>query len=353
MNLPIQNPRRELDHVAVGNDKSGVLEDAQRALLNILEDSMAEKAQLAVAERALVNILEDFSGEKTQLELAQRAVLNILEDLEAERANVERVNRQLQKEIEVRKHAEDSLREYSAELARSNAELQQFAYVASHDLQEPLRAVSGFSQLLARRYQGKLDSDADDFITFMAEGATRMQSLINDLLALSRIGTRGKQFALVECEDVFQAVKQNLDVAIAESGAVITHDPLPVLVADTTQLTQLFQNLFSNAIKFRRPEEAPRIHVSSKRYGGGLQFSVRDNGIGIDPQYFDRIFVIFQRLHGREKYPGTGIGLAICKKIVERLGGRIWVESERGQGSTFCFVIPDERRHHDEPSPSY
>jgi light-regulated signal transduction histidine kinase (bacteriophytochrome) len=278
--------------------------------------------------------------------MVQRAVLNILEDLEAERVKVELINRQLQKEIEVRK-------EYSAELARSNADLQQFAYVASHDLQEPLRAVSSFSQLLARRYQGKLDSDADDFIAFMVEGATRMQILINDLLAFSRIGTRGNPFASVDCENILQAAKENLSVAIAESGAVITHDPLPALVADQTQLTQLFQNLFSNAIKFRRPEEAPRIHVSSKLQDGAWRLSVRDNGIGIDPQYFDRIFVIFQRLHGREKYAGTGIGLAICKKIVERHGGRIWVESEREKGSTFHFVIPDERRNYNEPSQSH
>ena len=329
------------------------LEGAQRAMLNILEDSSSEKKQLAAAERAVVNILEDFSEEKTQLEMVQRAVLNILEDLEAERVKVELINRQLQKEVEVRKRAEESLKEYSAELARSNADLQQFAYVASHDLQEPLRAVSSFSQLLARRYQGKLDSDADDFITFMVEGATRMQTLINDLLVFSRIGTRGNPFASVDCERILQAAKENLDVAMAESGAVITHDPLPSLVADQTQLMQLFQNLLSNAIKFRRPEEAPRIHVSSQRQGSAWRLSVRDNGVGIDPQYFDRIFVIFQRLHGRDKYPGTGIGLAICKKIVERHGGRIWVESERGKGSTFYFVIPDERRKYDEPGPSH
>jgi light-regulated signal transduction histidine kinase (bacteriophytochrome) len=337
---------------AAGKEKAGVIEDAQRALLNILEDSMAEKAQLAAAERALVNILEDFSGEKTQLEMAQRAFLNILEDLEGERVKVEGVNRQLQKEIEVRRRAEESLREYSTALARSNADLQQFAYVASHDLQEPLRAVSSFSQLLARRYQGKLDSDADDFITFMVEGAARMQTLINDLLAFSRIGTQGNPFALVECEDILEATQENLAVAITESGALITHDPLPALVADPTQFLRLFQNLFSNAIKFRRREEAPRIHVSAKRLEHAWQFSVRDNGIGIDPQYFDRIFIIFQRLHGREEYPGTGIGLAICKKIVERRGGRIWVESEPGKGSTFYFVIPDKKRNYDELSPS-
>jgi light-regulated signal transduction histidine kinase (bacteriophytochrome) len=363
MNPLIQDREREETSVAIGHvvpdlpmphdQKPGVLEDAQRALLNILEDFAAERKDLESGQRALLNILEDFSEEKTQLEMVQRAVLNILEDLEAERIKADLINRQLQREIEVRKRAEESLKEYSAELARSNADLQQFAYVASHDLQEPLRAVSSFSQLLARRYQGKLDSDADEFISFMVDGATRMQNLINDLLAFSRIGTRGKPFASVECENILQTVKENLDVAIAESGAVITQDPLPALVADQTQLTQLFQNLFSNAIKFRRPEEALRIHVSAARQNSEWRLSVRDNGIGIDPRYFERIFVIFQRLHGREKYPGTGIGLAICKKIVERHRGRIWVESERGQGSTFHFVIPDEGRNYDESSPSY
>jgi len=216
-----------------------------------------------------------------------------------------------------------------------------------------LRTVSSFSQLLARRYKGKLDAEADEFITFIVEGATRMQTLINDLLAFSRIGMRGNPFVPVDCGEIFQTAKENLEVAIAESGAVITNDPLPALVADPTQLAQLFQNLFSNAIKFRRPEEAPRIHVSAVWRDGAWQFSVRDNGIGIAPQYFDRIFVIFQRLHGREEYSGTGIGLAICKKIVERHGGRMWVESEPGTGSTFYFTIPDERRNLDEPGAPY
>ena len=175
-----------------------------------------------------------------------------------------------------------------------------------------------------------------------------MQTLINDLLAFSRIGTRGSPFAPVCCEEILQTAEENLDVAIEESGAIITRDPLPTLSGDRTQLTQLFQNLFSNAIKFRRPEVAPRIHVSATRQDGAWRLSVRDNGLGIDRQFFDRIFIIFQRLHGREEYPGTGIGLAICKKIVERHEGCIWVESEPGQGSTFHFTIPDEKRKHDE-----
>ncbi len=255
------------------------------------------------------------------------------------------------RDLTSRKQWEDEIRRFAEDLKRSNQELEHFAYVASHDLQEPLRTVSSFSQLLARRYQGKLDSDADEFITFIVEGATRMQTLINDLLAFSRIGTRGNPFAPVACEAILKAATENLDVAIAESGVVITHDPLPTLVADQTQLTQLFQNLFGNAIKFRRTEETPRIHVAAKRENGAWQFGIRDNGIGIDAQYFDRIFVIFQRLHGRLEYPGTGIGLAICKKIVERHGGRMWVESEPGRGSTFHFTIPDERsNHHDSSS---
>jgi light-regulated signal transduction histidine kinase (bacteriophytochrome) len=264
-------------------------------------------------------------------------------------------------DISERKQMESTLAQAKAELERHNLELEQrvfertaslrqaltemeqFAYVASHDLQEPLRTVTSFSQLLARRYQGRLDSDADEFITFMVEAATRMQTLINDLLALSRIGTRGQPFAPIACDEILQVTQKNLDVAMAESGAAITHDPLPTLVADRTQLTQLFQNLFSNAIKFRRPKTAPCIHVSAAREDGGWRLSVRDNGIGIDPRYFERIFIVFQRLHNRDEYPGTGIGLAICKKIVERHGGRLWVESEPGIGATFCFTIPDEK----------
>ncbi|MFB3812928.1 MAG: ATP-binding protein [Terriglobales bacterium] len=334
------------DPPSARGEHSDVLDAAQRALLNILEDFVSEKVQLAAAERAVVNILDDFSEEKTRLETVQRAVLNILDDLETERAKAE-LNQQLQREIEERKRAEEALKANSAELARSNADLQQFAYVASHDLQEPLRTLSSFSQLLKRRYHGRLDSEADEFITFIVEGATRMQTLINDLLAFSRVGTRGSPFTPVNCAEILASVEENLELAIADNEAVITHDLLPIVSADATQLTQVFQNLLSNAIKFRRAEP-PRIHVSAARRDGAWRFSVRDNGIGIAPQYYDRIFVIFQRLHGREAYPGTGIGLAICKKIVERHGGCIWVESEPGQGSTFHFTIPDERKSRDE-----
>jgi light-regulated signal transduction histidine kinase (bacteriophytochrome) len=238
-----------------------------------------------------------------------------------------------------RKRAEEQAARLMEDLQRSNAELEQFAYVASHDLQEPLRMVSSYTQLLARRYKDKLDKDADEFIAFAVDGANRMQRMINDLLTYSRAGTRGKEFTSVDCEAALGQAHANLRIAIEEHNAVITHDPLPTVMADEGQLAQLFQNLISNAIKFRG-EEPPRIHVSARRRNQEWVLSVRDNGIGIEPQYTERIFVIFQRLHTRAEYPGTGIGLAICRRIVERHGGRIWVESEPGKSSTFFFTLP-------------
>ncbi|MGC1379861.1 MAG: ATP-binding protein [Candidatus Baltobacteraceae bacterium] len=215
----------------------------------------------------------------------------------------------------------------------------QFAYIASHDLQEPLRMVASYTQLLARRYKGRLDSDADEFITFAVDGANRMQRLIQDLLAYSRVGTKGKDLLETSSEDALERSLLNLRGAIADSGALVTHDALPPVLADETQLVQLFQNLVGNAIKYQKPG-VPKIHVSATKNGGSKwTFSVQDNGLGIDPQYFDRIFVMFQRLHKREEFAGTGIGLAICKKIVERHGGTITVESQPGHGSTFRFAL--------------
>jgi signal transduction histidine kinase len=225
-----------------------------------------------------------------------------------------------------------------AELQRSNGELEQFAYVASHDLQEPLRMITGYTQLLAKRYKGRLDPDADSYIGFAVDGAKRMQALIEALLNYSRVGTRGKPRARTDCESVLKNTLAGLQLAIRQSGAVVTHDPLPNVMADESQISQLLQNLIGNAIKFRNAE-SPRVHISCKRKSDAWLFSVKDNGIGIDPQYWERIFVIFQRLHTREEYAGTGIGLAICKKIVERHGGTIWVNSEANKGATFYFTL--------------
>ena len=201
--------------------------------------------------------------------------------------------------------------------------------------------VSSYTQLLAKRYEGRLDSDADEFISFAVDGCNRMQGLIQDLLAYSRAGRNERKLRVVPSENALQKALINLRAAIKQSGAVVTHDALPAVTTDETQLTQVFQNLVGNAIKYRRAE-APRVHVSAARDdGNGWTFSVRDNGLGIDPQYFERIFILFQRLHGRGEFEGTGIGLAVCKRIVERMGGRIWVESQPEKGSTFYFALPE------------
>jgi PAS domain S-box-containing protein len=240
-----------------------------------------------------------------------------------------------------RRRAEEALRLHVQELARSNEELQQFAYVASHDLQEPLRMVASYTQLLGRRYRGKLDADADEFIRYAVDGVNRMQRLIQDLLAYSRVGTRGREFKPCDTRQPVERATENLRAMLQDTGgAVEVEGPLPTVLADESQLVQLFQNLVGNALKFHGPA-VPRVVVRAEPQGAeGWRFTVKDNGLGIDPQYFERIFIIFQRLHGREEYAGTGIGLAICKKIVERHGGRIGVESRPGEGSTFWFTLP-------------
>ncbi|MBI5142177.1 MAG: hypothetical protein HZA20_08320 [Nitrospirae bacterium] len=244
--------------------------------------------------------------------------------------------------IEELRQSETALRKTLTELERSNSELEQFAYIASHDLQEPLRMVSSYVQLIEREYGGKLGGEADEYIGFAVEGATRMQKMINDLLAYSRIETRGRPFEPTDCEEVLRTAIANLKVAIEESGALVSHDPLPTIKADGSQLVQLLQNLVGNSIKFRG-NEPPRIHLAAVRRDGDWLFSVSDNGIGIDSRFRERIFLVFQRLHTRRKYPGTGIGLSICKRVVVRHGGEIWVESEPGKGSIFYFTIPDAR----------
>jgi PAS domain S-box-containing protein len=298
-----------------------------------------------VAERTA-----NLAATQKNLEASRLAALNIMEDAIAAGEKVKAANRQLEQEIAQRKQME-------AELARSNAELEQFAYVASHDLQEPLRMVASFVQLLGSRYRGQLDADADEFIGFAVDGANRMQRLIRDLLAYSRVGTRGRELVATNCEAALDRALADLHIAIQESGAVVTRDPLPAVLGDVMQLAQLFQNLIGNALKFHG-EAPPRVHVAAELRNSDFGFrnegqdpqsairnpqwlfSVRDNGIGIEPKFHERIFEIFQRLHTASEYAGAGIGLAICKKIVERHGGRIWVESQLGQGATFYFTLP-------------
>jgi light-regulated signal transduction histidine kinase (bacteriophytochrome) len=246
-------------------------------------------------------------------------------------------------EIAERRKAEDIVAEHARELARSNAELEQFAYVASHDLQEPLRMVASFVQLLERRYKGKLDSEAEEFIAYAVEGATRMKKLINDLLAISRVGGGDREMKMLDIEAILALVLGKRKETIEESSAVITHDPLPAIVANGTEIARLFEHLIDNAIKFRG-DAPPRIHVGAEKTDNDCRFSVRDNGIGIKPSYCAKIFRLFQRLNSREQYPGTGIGLTECRKIVENHGGRMWVESEPGAGATFYFTMPLDRR---------
>lgn len=293
-----------------------------------------------IEERLLKNI-EDVYVAKDGRHIPMRCSSAILRDDEGRVQGIVCVAQ----DITERKQAEEAMRRHAAELARSNAELEQFAYIASHDLQEPLRTIGSYTQLLARRYKNKLDTDADEFIAFVVSGTIRMQTLINDLLTYSRVGTRAKPFESTDCTAVADEAIKSLQVAIQESGAVITHDALPVVTADASQMGQLFQNLIGNAIKFRG-KESPRVHLSAERQGADWLFAVSDNGIGIDPRYVDRIFIVFQRLHTQAEYPGTGIGLAVCKKIIERHGGNIWVESQPGAGAKFLFTIPADHLPH-------
>ncbi len=248
-------------------------------------------------------------------------------------------------EITGYKKAEEEINALLNELKRSNEELQQFAYVTSHDLQEPLRTIASFTQLIERRYKGKLDEDADEFMGYIVDASVRMKQMIMDLLEYSRVGTRQEMYQAISMESKLNNVLVNLNDLIERTCAEITHDSLPVVFGDKNQLLLLFQNLITNAIKFRKEDEPPRIHISATcdHEKNEYVFSIADNGIGIEEQYFDRIFTIFQRLHTRDEYQGTGIGLSVAKKIVERHGGRIWVESEFGGGSVFYFSIPIEK----------
>jgi signal transduction histidine kinase len=311
------------------------------------------------------NTVEDFEvehdfpdiGQKTMLMNARRIqskmgaapmILLAIEDITerrrlelAERTSLELVSKRLEKEVAER----------TSELERSNRELQQFAYVASHDLKEPLRLVESYVQLLVKRYRGQLDDKADVFMGFILEGTNRMQKLINDVLLYSRVEARAKQLKSVDADSVLERVRLGLRLDIESSGAVVSNDLLPTVLVDETQIYQLFHNLVANALKYRG-EEPPEIHVSARYEESDWLFAVRDNGIGFDPKYAERIFLMFQRLHGRDDYDGTGIGLALCQRIVERHGGRIWAESEEGKGSTFYFTIPGKEVQGDDASES-
>lgn len=292
----------------------------QLALMNILEDMDADRGHLDAMHGAMLNILEDARDEKALVEQGQMALLNILDDLDGEKAKVDRANR---------------------ELERSNSELEQFAYVASHDLSEPLRAISGPISLLARRYSGHFDAEADEFIEFAVDGCARMKTMIDDLLAYSRVGRVEGQAKTVDTNDVLAQVLENLATLIAENEARVESADLPVVVAEATQLGEVFQNLISNGLKFVPPGVTPHISITAERKASHWRFTVVDNGIGIDARHRDRIWGMFTRLHTREEYRGTGIGLALVKKIVERHGGEIGVEDPAThQGSTFWFTLP-------------
>jgi PAS domain S-box-containing protein len=301
---------------------TGMTYGGRRAVLEVFQDVTERKHN----EEALKNLTADLQRRLEQLKASRTAALNLTQDIDEARKRLG--------------ESRDALAIHARDMERANEELEQFAYVVSHDLQEPLRMVASYVQLLAKRYRGRLDADADDFIGFAVDGVKRMQDLINDLLAFSRAGARGKEFVLTDCEEILDTTLQNLETAIAENHAEVTRGPLPKLMADDGQLVHVFQNLIANAVKFRKKEAAPRIHVSCRTENKKFFFGVSDNGIGIAPEHYEKIFQIFQQLHPRDEYPGSGIGLAICKRIVERHGGRIWVESETGKGSTFYFSLP-------------
>jgi PAS domain S-box-containing protein len=324
-----------------------------------LEHSRRDGKRIVVASRwvlrrsdnsqsqAVMEINNDITERKRAEESLRKAHEELEQRVLERTRDLKMSNELLEMEIAERRRAESILAQQSAELARSNSELEQFAYIASHDLQEPLRMVGSYVQLLERNYRKLFDAKGEEYIAYAVDGAKRMQMLINDLLAYSRVGTQGNDFALTDCAGVVGLAIKNLQKAIQESGATVRCDPLPSVRADSVQLLQLFQNLVANAIKFRT-EHPPEIHITAEHTDGVWQFAVKDNGIGIEPRHFERIFLIFQRLHNRRLYQGTGVGLAICKKIVDRHGGTIWPASEPGEGTTFFFTLPDTSGNHHE-----
>jgi signal transduction histidine kinase len=322
-------------------DRASHLLDA--ALLIIAIGLLAVVAGLAVVLRATairpVHLLAAEARRVADGDFGHEVAQTGPREIRGLAADVNSMRTRILRELSAVQAANQSLAANAAELERSNAELEQFAYIASHDLQEPLRKVTSFCQLLQRRYGGQLDDKADQYIEFAVDGAKRMQVLINDLLAFSRVGRTGPALGPVDCAAALAQAKANLSAPIDQSGAVIEAGPLPTVRAQPTLMTAVFQNLLGNALKFKG-EQPPRIVVVAERDGACWSFSVADNGIGIEPAYADRVFQIFQRLHDRATYPGTGIGLAMCRKIIEYFGGRIWLDTAVADGARFCFTVP-------------
>jgi light-regulated signal transduction histidine kinase (bacteriophytochrome) len=321
-----------LGQIAISLENATLYADLKGTLarqVQLIGEGAARQAELSQTNDELLKQKTQLSEQTAELQI-RNAEINVVS---LQRKKAEEETRQLNSELEQR------IQDRTADLSRSNQELEQFAYVASHDLQEPLRKISSYAQLLDTQYRGKLDADADEFIGYMVDGAQRMRSLIQNLLAYSRIGRKSQPFAPVDTNSCLVQALGNLDVAIQESGAVVTSTALPTVLGDVGLLVQLFQNLIANAVKFRGTAK-PLIYVEARTTDAEWTISIKDNGIGIDLKFAERIFVIFQRLHSREEYAGTGIGLAFCKKIVERHGGRIWIESTCGEGTTFFFSFP-------------
>jgi signal transduction histidine kinase len=297
--------------------------------------------EMALVDGSLRSATAIAGEDDTELEALDRA--SFLEMIKINPEFALRVMHRLSDSVRLgneRRLAEEKLKQTMAELDRSNKELEQFAYVTSHDLREPLRMMTSFSQSLEKRYKGRLDKTADEYIGFIVDGAARMQKLIDDILLFSRVTTRALPFESVEMEKTLQDALVNLRGSVEDAKAIITHDPLPLVQVDPSQMVQVMQNLIGNAIKFHRKGEPPKVHISARQAGKEWVFSIKDNGIGIDPELFGRLFNLFQRLHPQNEYPGSGVGLAVTKKIIQRHQGRIWVESQPDMGSTFYFTIP-------------
>lgn len=318
------------------------LKDIEKALLNILDDYGEEKSKSADIQSALLNILDDYSVEKVNMENTQRAVLNILEDYGTEKNNLENTQRAVLNILEDYSEEKGKVETINNDLSSANKELEQFAYVASHDLQEPLRTISIFVGLLEEKYSGKTDEDTKQYLKFIVNATSKMQNLIKDLLDFSQIG-RNISFAATDCNNILKEVIANIGATIKVSNAKITSTVLPVVIGNEIELRQLFQNLISNAIKFHKKNSNPEIEITFVEKETEYLFAFKDNGIGLEEQYKDRIFIIFQRLHTATEYAGTGIGLATCKKIVALHNGNIWMESKLGHGSIFYFTIPKEK----------